>query len=264
MVKNFLKLKVNKIMKYQDRLALTNNAIAKRLFTIMAEKETNVSVAADVTDANSLVKLVQQVGDSICVLKTHIDVISDFTPDLITALLDLKKKHNFLIFEDRKFADIGNTVKLQYSGGIYRIADWADIINAHVVPGPGIIEGLRSVGKDKGAGLILLAEMSSAGNLATGEYTKTAVQWAQQYSDFVFGFIGMKKLLADPRFITMTPGVNLADNGDGLKQQYVTPEQAVGGGSDIIIVGRGIYGASDPAAVAKQYRAAGWQAYQQI
>ena len=104
--------------------------------------------------------------------------------------------------------------------------------------------------------------MSSAGNLATGDYTKTAVAWAQKYSDFVIGFIGMKRLLDDPNFVTMTPGINFADKGDQLKQQYVTPEQAIQGGSDIIIVGRGIYGASDPSLAAKQYREAGWKAYQ--
>lgn len=240
-----------------------SNPTRQALNRIIQDKQSNLAVAADVTKANDLVKLVQQVGDSICVLKTHIDVISDFTPDLIATLLDLKKQYNFLIFEDRKFADIGNTVKLQYSGGIYHIADWADIINAHVVPGPGIIEGLWEIGKTKGSGLLLLAEMSSAGNLATGDYTKTAVQWAQQYSDFVIGFIGMKKLIDDPKFVTMTPGINFADKGDKLKQQYVTPEQAIQGGSDIIIVGRGIYGASDPSQAAKRYREAGWKARQQ-
>lgn len=233
------------------------------LHRIIQEKESNLAVAADVTTANALVKLIQQVGDSICVLKTHIDILNDFTPDLIITLLDLKKQYHFVIFEDRKFADIGNTVKLQYSGGIYRIADWADIINAHVVPGPGIIEGLWEIGKTKGSGLLLLAEMSSAGNLATGDYTKIAVQWAQQYSDFVIGFISLKKLTGDPKFITLTPGVNFSDKTDKLKQQYVTPEQAIQGGSDIIIVGRGIYGAPDPAQAAKQYRQAGWKAYQQ-
>ncbi|MBI2415137.1 MAG: orotidine-5'-phosphate decarboxylase [Candidatus Kerfeldbacteria bacterium] len=248
-------------MNYQDRIQLTTNATAKRLFEIMAEKETNLAVAADLTDANDIIRLAQIIGDDICVLKTHIDVVTNCSNDFINSLVELSQQHKFLIFEDRKFADIGNTVQLQYGQGLYHMVDWSDIINAHVVPGPGVIEGLRAVGLEKGRGLLLIGEMSSAGNLATGEYTQAALRWAEQYSDFVIGFIGMKRLVDDPKFITMTPGVNLADKGDDLKQQYVSPEQAIQGGSDVIIVGRGIYGAIDSAAAAKQYRQAGWKAY---
>jgi uridine monophosphate synthetase len=229
----------------------------------MEEKKSNLSVAADVTHAEELFSLIEKIGPEICLLKTHIDILDDFTPQVSKELISLAKKHHFLIFEDRKFADIGNTVALQYQKGVYHIADWADIINAHIVPGPGIIEGLKEVGMPKKRGLLLLAEMSSKGTLAHGSYTEKAVELANAHKDFVIGFIAMRKISPDPAFIHMTPGVQLQEGKDSLGQQYQTPARVMGQGSDVIIVGRGIYAAKDPAKEAALYRTAGWEAYVQ-
>ncbi len=259
---------------YSQRAEQTTNSLAKQLFELMERKQTNLCLAADKTNAERFLWLADAIGPEICVLKTHIDIVENFTPAITDTLTSLAKKHNFLIFEDRKFADIGNTVTMQFQQGVYRIADWAHLINAHVVPGPGIIEGLQSVAAqiNEPRGLLLLAQMSSQGNLATDQYTKQAVHMAEQYPDFVVGFIGnggdvneLKKLAtsAPPQFIIMTPGVKLSGGADALKQQYTTPADVISAGSDIVIVGRGIYGADDLLAAAKQYRRDGWQAYQQ-
>lgn len=113
--------------------------------------------------------------------------------------------------------------------------------------------------------LLLLAEMSSAGNLLTGEYTSKCVDMARQQADFVMGFIAQRSLNSQPNdnFVTMTPGVQIGKSGDDKGQQYNTPEKVVKeAGADIIIVGRGITEASDRAAAAETYRQRGWKAYE--
>lgn len=249
-------------MTYEQKVQAATNPTAKKLLQLMLKKQSNLSVAADVTTAEGLLRLADQVGPHICLLKTHIDTLEDFSDDVIAELLAVASKHNFMIFEDRKFADIGNTVKMQYGGGVYHIVDWADIVNAHVVPGPGIIAGLKEVGLPKGRALLLLAEMSSKGSLATGAYTHAAYNWAQEHAEFVIGFIGKGNATIPTNMLVMTPGVNAATAGDTLGQQYQTPETAVTSGSDIIIVGRGIYSAEKPAEAALMYQNAGWSAYE--
>lgn len=250
-------------MKYSERAKKCANQTAKKLLNLMDEKQTNLAIATDITKKEELIRIADTLGPEICLLKTHIDIVENFDQELTADLKNLAQKHNFLIFEDRKFADIGNTVKHQYRDGIYHISDWADIVNAHTVPGPGIIDGLKEVGLPKKRGLLLLAEMSSAGTLAKENYTEETLEMAQDNKDFVIGFITMRKLLDDPCFINFTPGVKLAAGGDNLGQQYNTPEKVIyEQKSDVIIVGRGIYQADDPLSEAKKYRQAGWQAYQ--
>lgn len=102
---------------YGDRAQLqTTHPLAAQLFRLMEEKKTNLCVSADVTGCEDLLQLADSLGPQMCVLKTHVDILQDFSPAFIQSLKDLAHKHNFLIFEDRKFADIGNTVKHQYEG----------------------------------------------------------------------------------------------------------------------------------------------------
>ena len=60
----------------------------------------------------------------------------------------------------------------------------------------------------------------------------------------------------------MMPGVKLERGSDAMGQQYITVEEAVGGGADCIIVGRGVIKAKDPKKEAKIYRERAWKAYE--
>lgn len=252
-------------LSYGKRAQHMENNVGRSLLTLMEKKKTNLAVAADVTTTEELINLANAVGPHICLLKTHADIISDWTLATARALQDAAITHDFLLFEDRKFADIGSTAFRQVSSGVHRIADWAHIVNAHSVPGPGVISGLAKVAdQGKDLGLLLLAEMSSEGNLATAlpAYKEMTLEMAQRHKKSVFGFISMGKIAGDD-FVYMTPGVSMSASGDALGQQYTSPEVVIGQkGSDVIIVGRGIYKAADQALAAQQYRDAGWKAYE--
>lgn len=48
-----------------------------------------------------LFQLADSHGPDICILKTHIDIVSDFTAEVSVKLKELARKHNFIIMEDR-------------------------------------------------------------------------------------------------------------------------------------------------------------------
>ena len=188
---------------YGARAAAARSGLARDLFALMERKRSNLCVAADVTTLAELEAVAAAVGPHIVCLKTHCDMIADWDATAAARLRALADKHDFIVFEDRKFADIGSTVAAQLSGGVHRISSWADCVTAHALPGPGIVAGLatavraegvqcRCVGvwcgsADRRRGVLLLAHMSSQGNLVTPQYTAEVVKMAEGAPDAVLG-----------------------------------------------------------------------------
>ncbi|KAF5511399.1 Orotidine 5'-phosphate decarboxylase [Colletotrichum siamense] len=355
---------------FASRAETATHPLTTYLLRLMDLKASNLCLSADVPTARELLYLADKVGPSIVVLKTHHDIVAgwDFNPQTGTGakLGALARKHGFLIFEDRKFGDIGNTVQMQYVAGSARIVEWAHIINVNMVPGKAAVTSLaeaaarwrerypyevrtsvtvgtprsesfddydedqandlhsaeHTIGAPRPAdvngrkgsivsittltqhfepapsprfprneshgddvlyagieeapmdrGLLILAQMSSAGNFMNKEYTQACVEAAREHKSFVMGFVSQESLNTAPEdaFIHMTPGCQLPPEGDeenggvagdGKGQQYNTPQKLVElCGTDIVIVGRGILKAGDPQSEAERYRRKAWKAY---
>lgn len=235
----------------------------------MATKKTNLCLAADSTKCNDVLDAADKCGPYICLLKTHVDILEDFNDQFVNDLQALAKRHNFLIMEDRKFADIGNTVSLQYAKGIYKISAWADLVTAHTLSGRSIIQGLKNGLSDgstsKTRGVFLLGEMSATGNLIDDKYKEASAKIATEGADvdFVAGMVCQSsECFAFPGLIQLTPGVKIDETTDGLGQKYNTPEYVVKEkGADIAVVGRGILQAKCMEKAAVLYRDRLWTAY---
>jgi uridine monophosphate synthetase len=251
---NHIQFEEKKRLSYQEKFEHAQHSVSKKLLETALAKESNLIASADVTTTQELLELAEKVGPNIIALKTHIDIISDFDyQNTIVPLKELASKHNFLLMEDRKFADIGNTQELQFTSGVFKITDWADFVTSQV------IGGFESLDCFNNVGVVAIIGMSSKGTLTTNSYREEALKVALSHPN-VIGGVSQNALPEE--ILLFTPGVNLADSGDGKGQQYNTPEHVFKTlHTDFIIVGRGIYRSEDPAEASEIYKNEGWNAY---
>jgi orotidine-5'-phosphate decarboxylase len=244
------------------------NSLTARICDIISRKKSNLCVAVDFESRDQVLEKATLVAPYICILKIHVDIMSDFSfSDFILPLKELAQKHDFVILEDRKFADIGNVVKFQYSKGIHRINEWADLVTSHVVPGPDVVSGLKTTIKgivEEPRGCLLIGELSSKGQLLGKSSAEAAFNSANENADFVVGFISQNRITNDPRFLHFTPGVSSSWKGDSLGQQYRTPTEAIRSGADVIICGRSIFSCENPGEEAQRVGKEAYEAFMSL
>lgn len=258
-IKNFLKERPTvhfsaPRLTYEEKLKLQNHPVSKKLIEIALSKKTNLIASLDTYKSEEILKLADQIGDFIVAIKLHADIITDFSENFVYELKKIATTKNFLLFEDRKFGDIGNTQQMQFNGGVYKISDWADLVTSHVIAGE---ESLQVFGEE--IGVVTIAEMSSKGTLTDENYKSKAINISSKMSN-VIGCVAQSKL--PPSLLLFTPGVNLTESEDSKGQQFNTPEKVFSDyHTDFIIVGRGIYRAKNPEQEAIRYKEEGWKAY---
>mgnify|MGYP001940314142 FL=1 len=244
-----------KRLSYEQKLETAEHSFAKKILEIAIAKKSNLIASADFITTKELLDFADFVGPHIVALKTHIDILNDFDADeTILPLKDLATKHNFLLMEDRKFADIGNTQELQFSYGTYKISNWADLVTSHVIGGSKSLDCFMNVG------VVAILGMSSQGTLTDSHYREEAMKVIENHPNII-GCVAQNQI--SDNLLLFTPGVNLGTTGDDKGQQYNSPEHVIKNyGTDFIIVGRGIYKADEPEQEALRYKNEGWKAYQ--
>lgn len=238
---------VTGIVPYDARLRECSHPLTSHLLQIMIEKESNLCLSADLPTSKQLIDMIDSVGPSICLVKLHRDLVTDWSVDTENQILKLAQKHNFMTMEDRKIADIAS-IALKQIEGIN-----TDLITVHSIAGPGTLSHLATK-----IGVVVVAEMSSEGNLCDGTYQRKSYQYGGDAN--AVGFVTQHGI-RNSKYLCMSPGVKLISAKDGMGQQFASPRAKIINGADIIIVGRGIYTADNPVEMAEKYRTEGWSAY---
>lgn len=189
--------------------------------------------AADVPSMKVLFSELDKYGRKIGVLKLHIDTFKDFSVDNLIKLVEYKEKYNLIIWEDRKFADIGFIMDKQIKNSTYCYEDWVDVFSIHCITGNESLEFV--INQNPKFKWILIGQLSSSENLITSEYTEKCKDNYKNNKNVV-GMVCQEYL--GPDYIHIVPGISKSDEGDNKGQKYNTIQEK--NFADFFVVGRSI------------------------
>jgi uridine monophosphate synthetase len=275
-IKNYQSLsKQNIRVPFVQRISKNQAQQTGLLFEIMDQKKTNVCWSADVTDGAQLLEIFNQIAPHIALIKIHFDAIPGLTTSHINQMFEIAYDNNVMVMGDRKFADIGATVRKQVECHPTSNASNASNQNldrntqlhcctVHTIAGESGVKALQERSIDS----VLIAEMSNKGSISDDEifssyYAEATASLAKRFSATVMGIVCQSRINCDAgdNFVYMTPGVHLEQKTDGGDQRYRDCYQAIAvQNNDVVIVGRGIHGAENPLIAVKQYQEQAWNA----
>lgn len=221
----------------------------------------DVIIACDFSSSAETLSFLRRLGDARPYVKIGMELFYAEGP----AMVKLLKERGHKIFLDLKLHDIPNTV----SKAMRVLASMdIDMCNVHAAGTVDMMEaalkGLEegSVGKKERPLLIAVTQLTSTTQermetdlLIEEDIEKVVAHYA--HNSMIAGLDGVvcspleaKKVhgLCGDNFLTVTPGVRFDEDDKADQARVTTPAMAKKLGSDYIVVGRSITGASDPKA----------------
>lgn len=221
-------------------------------------------VALDVDDLEQAAQLVRQLAGEVGMFKVGKQLFTHAGPQAVRQIQELGGE----IFLDLKFHDIPNTVA---KAAIEATRLGVKMFNVHA---SGSLEMMRLTAKEvrrvcrqqKLRKPIMLA-VTVLTSLNQDDLQRVGVE--RKVADQVVRLAlltkeaGMDGVVASPhevadireacgrRFVIVTPGIRPSDGNRNDQQRVMTPQNAVRGGVDYIVVGRPIIEAKDPVAAAR-------------
>ena len=202
-------------------------------------KQTRMILALDETDGQKALAIVRDVSEYIDAVKINWPLVLAAGPEMITELSKITD-----VICDFKVADIPNTVSLIVSNAVKR---GASAVIVHAFTGDDSLKAAVEAAGD--AEIYAVTEMSHpGGKMFTAKHAEEMARLGVECG--AAGFIApatrperiaaIRAIIGDRKILS--PGVG-AQGGSA--------SSAIKAGADYVIVGRAIYKADDPAAVAK-------------
>ena len=219
-----------------------------------------LAIALDLPNEHEAIKLVDRLGDTCQWFKVGMELYYATGNSIIQQLRD----RGFSVFLDLKLHDIPNTV----AGAVRSVAhSGASLLTIHASGGEAMIRAAAEAAAVPGAPKLLavtvLTSMDSAQLHGIGVTDSPAQQvlrlakLAQQAGGTQLGMVCSAEEVAllraelAPETTLVVPGIRPAGAALGDQRRVATPASAIASGASMLVVGRPITQASDPAAAAR-------------
>lgn len=231
----------------------TDTADAIELAGVSDEVRGSLALALDVDDLVAATRLARELAPWFGVAKIGLELYSAAGPEAVGAMRDL----GYDVFLDLKLHDIPNTV-----GRAARVlgALGVDYLTLHAFGGvdmmragvEGLAEGASNAGLEPPVALAVTVLTSDGG--APDHIVPQRVRLAAEAG--CGGLVCAAKDLVDartlaPRLVRVVPGIRLAGSASDDQANIATPGEAMAAGADLLVIGRTVTAADDPAAAAE-------------
>ncbi len=223
-----------------------------------AEAVRRLAVALDTSEPGEAERLAGALRGRVGTVKVGLEAFTAGGPDLVRRVRDLGTP----VFLDLKLHDIPNTVE-RAARNAARLG--VAMLTVHASGGPAMLEAAVAGAASAERPPVILAvtvltSLDDAALAALGVPGGTAARvsaWAEGARRAGCGgavcspheAAALRSALG-PGFLLVTPGIRPAGESAGDQRRIATPRAAVAAGADILVVGRPITAAADPAAAA--------------
>ena len=221
--------------------------------------ENPVFVAFDTADLDQAIAWADAVRPSVGGIKLGLEFFNANGPDGVRRIVDL----GLPVFLDLKFHDIPNTV----AGAVHTVAGLgAAIVNVHASGGAAMLTAATEAAAGYGAdrplviAVTVLTSLDDADLASVGQTGPAAAQVERLAG--LSQTCGLDGVVCSPAEITavraacgeefrlIVPGIRPDWASAGDQKRIMTPRQARDLGADVLVIGRPITGADDPAVAA--------------
>ncbi len=210
-----------------------------------------LALALDVDDRVLALRLARQLKQWFAVAKVGPELFSAVGPSIVPALID----EGYRVFLDLKLADIPNTV--EKTGRVLGSLG-VSYLSLHAVAGPvalragvsGLTEGARRAELEPPGALAVLALISDPPgdtHLLDQRVRAASAAHCRGVLCSVPDLVEVKQLA--PKMMTAVSGIRPPETSGDAKR-FATTGEALLAGADLLIVGRAVTAAADPAAAA--------------